>query len=378
VTWLAYVALAAYAFYVYALGPVLAFLHKELHLTFTLTSLHSTIWSIGAAGAGLTFHALARRLGRHRLLWLAAVTTAVGAFLFVAGHSVWVTLPAALVLGSGASFVGAICSVALADRHGRQRDRALVEGNLGASGVGVLVPALLGLLAGTAGGWRSALLLPVLTLAVLFAVLGRVSLPAPSAAAAETGRLPRHFWPPAVLVGLSVGIEYCIFFYGVPLLSLRSGLSTADAAAALSLFVAGELASRVAGAWLTRTPERAVSLIGLALAIALAGFLVLWLAQGILETSALFVTGLGVGMLYPLTLALALGAGGGRTDQAMARTQVLVGVAVGTAPLLLGVLSDHVGLLPALAVEPGLIVVAALLVLRVRTAGGEQVGMGVG
>ncbi len=373
-TWLAYLSLATYAFYIYALGPVVAFLHQELHLDYTLTSLHSTLWSVGSVLAGLTLQPLARRLGRQRLFWMAAATTGVGALLFIAGHAVLVTLLAALVLGTGSTLVGAVSSVVLADRHGRRSDRALVEANLGASAVGTFVPALLGLLALTAGGWRSALVLPLLTLAALFLVMGRVSMPAPPvAASASAGRLPRGFGAHVLLVALAVGIEFCVLFFAVPLLSTGSRLSTAGAAAALSLFVAGELAGRAAGSWLTRHPGRAIWLIGVALGVAMAGFLALWLVRvtGV-AVAALFVTGLGIGNLYPLSLALALGAGRGRTDLAMSRVQVGIGVAIGTAPLLLGVLSDHVGVIRALSVEPCLIAVAALVLLLLVRAGRRE------
>jgi len=373
-TWLAYISLSTYAFYISALGPVVAFLHQELHLTYTLTSLHSTLWSVGSVLAGLTLQPLARRLGRQRLFWLAAATTGVGALLFIVGHAVEVTLLAALVLGTGSTLVGAVSSVVLADRHGRRSDRALVEANLGASGVGTFVPALLGLLALSAGGWRSGLLLPLVALGVLFLVMGGVPMPAPPiAATGAAGRLPRGFWAHVLLVALAVGIEFCVLFFSVPLLSTGSRLSTAGAAAALSLFVAGELTGRAAGSWLTRRPGRATRLIGAALGIAMAGFLALWLVRvtGI-AVVALFVTGLGIANLYPLSLALALGAGRGRTDQAMSRVQVGIGVAIGTAPLLLGVLSDHVGVIRALSVEPVLIVVAGLVLLLVVRAGHRE------
>jgi predicted MFS family arabinose efflux permease len=369
-TWLAYVSVSSYGFYVYALGPVLAFLHQELHLSYTLTSVHSTLWAAGSVVAGLSLHRLARRLGRHRVFWLAVATTAVGAFLFIAGHSVVITLPAALILGTGCTLVGAVSSVVLADRHGRYRDRALVEGNLAASGVGVLVPALLGLLALTAAGWRTGLVLPVLALGTAFFVFRRVPMPSPSEDASLPGRLPRGFWGPCLLVALAVGMEYCVLFYAVPLLRIGARLSTADAAAALSLFVAGEFSGRLGGAWLTRRPGQTARLIGAALAVAMAGFLVLWLIRlTAVAVVGLFVTGVGIGNLYPLSLALALGAGRGRTDQAMSRVQVSVGVAIGTAPLLLGVLSDHVGVLRALTVEPALIVAAAVVLLVVVRGG---------
>ncbi len=366
-TWLAYISISGYAFYLYALGPVLAFLHKELHLSYTLTSVHSTVFSAGAVITGLTFDLTTRRWGRRPVFWISAAATAAGAVLFFAGHQVAVTLPAAFVLGVGCTYLGASCSVALADRHGVQRDRALVEANVGASGTGVAVPALLGLLAGTVLGWRSALLLPALTLGALYVVLGRVKFPAPALPlAAARHRLPRSFWGPCLLVALAVAIEFTVIFYGVPLLGISVGLSTASSAAVLSLFIAGELGGRLAGSWVTRRPGRAVPLIGVALGVALAGFLTLWLGRDLaIAAVAIFVTGLGVGNLYPLSLAMALGAGGGSTDRAMARTQVAVGLAIGTAPLLLGVLSDRVGVLRALAVEPCLIVIAALVLLVV-------------
>jgi len=369
-TWLAYISLASYAFYLYALGPVLAFLHQELHLSYAVTSLHSTIFAVGAVVTGLTFDRVTRGWGRHRVFWLSAAATVAGALLFFAGHQVAVTLPAAFVLGIGCTYLGAGCSVALADRHGPQRDRALLEGNVGASGTGVVVPALLGLLAGTTAGWRPALLLPALTLGALWVLLRDTALPAPPAPASAARRLPRDFWGPCGLVALAVGIEFTLIFYGVPLLHVSVGLSTGGASVVLSLFVAGELAGRLVGARVTRRPGQAERVIGFALAVAMAGFLALWLGRvTVLSALALFVTGLGVGNLYPLSLALALGAGGGRTDQAMARTQIAVGVAIGTAPLLLGVLSDRVGVVRALTVEPALIVTAALVLLVVVRAG---------
>ncbi len=370
-TWLAYISLSSYAFYLYALGPVLAFLHQELHLSYTVASLHSTIFSVGAVVTGMTFDRLTRRVGRHRVFWLSAAATVLGALLFFVGHLVIVTLLAAFVLGVGCTYLGAGCSVALADRHGRQRDRALLEANVGASGTGVVVPALLGVLTGTAAGWRTALLVPVLALAVLFVLLRHTAFPARSTPTSAARRLPRGFWGPCLLVALAVGIEFAVIFYGVALLHISVGLSTGAASIVLSLFVAGELAGRLVGARLTRRPGRAERVIGFALVVAMAGFLALWLGHvAVLSAIALFVTGLGVGNLYPLSLAMALGAGGGKTDQAMARTQVAVGVAIGTAPLLLGVLSDHVGVLRALTVEPALIVAAAV-VLWVVVRGGR-------
>jgi predicted MFS family arabinose efflux permease len=366
-TWLGYISLSAYAFCLYALGPVTSFLRQELHLSYTLTSWHSALWALAAVATGLSFDALTRRLGRWLVLWLAAATLVVGVLLFEVGHSVAVTLPAAAVLGLGGTFLGAASVTALSDRHGPASEQALVEANVGASITAVAVPALLGLLAATAAGWRAGLLLPALTVVALWALLRRVPLPAPAPAAAAPGRLSGAFWRLCVLVALAVAVEFCIVFYGVPLLTARAGLSTAAAAAMMSLFFAGELAGRFAGSRLARRPGRAQVVIGVGLVVAMAGFLVLWWAPiAPLAGAALFVAGLGVANLYPLSIAMALAAGEGMTDRAMARTQVALGLAILVAPLLLGVLSDRLGVLRALAVEPGLIVVAGFTLLAVR------------
>jgi MFS family permease len=75
---LAYAALAIYSFCLYALGPTLTFLRDELRLSYTLTSLHSSLWAAGTVVTGLVFARLVVLLGRRRLFWLGAGGTAGG------------------------------------------------------------------------------------------------------------------------------------------------------------------------------------------------------------------------------------------------------------------------------------------------------------
>ena len=80
-----------------------------------------------------------------------------------------------------------------------------------------------------------------------------------------------------------------------------------------------------------------------------------------LAITGLFVCGLGIANLYPLSVALALAAAPGREDAANARTQLLSGALVIVAPYLLGSLADQAGLRAAFGVEPVLIAACALL-----------------
>lgn len=373
VTVLTYGALGCYAYCLYALGPILALLRRDLHLSYTTTSLHSSLWACGTIVTGFTYDRLARRLGRRALLWAAAVVSAAGALMFVGGYAVAVTLAAAAVLGLAGTLLQTGTVAVLADAFAHRADAAFVGANVLASATAVAAPLVLGGLDGTPVGWRVGMVLPVAALAVLWFSYGADRLPQAAAPAGDHRRpLPRAYWVAAALVAVGVGIEFCIVFHGANLLRDHVGLSTRDAATAMSLFFVAELVGRVVGRGMTRTPGRAVPLTVGALAVTAFGFSALWLSRApAVALTGLTVAGLGVANLYPLTLALAVRAAPGRTDSAAARVQVPVGAAVLVAPLALGALADHVGVVRAYAVEPVLLVLAAGLLVaagRVRKA----------
>src|SRR5262249_38422816 len=156
-----------YAFWLYAFGPALALLQAELHFSYTLLGVYSALWAAGAALAGLTFGALARRLRRATVLWCSAAGATIGAGLFTT-HSVALTMLGPTLLGFAGTTVLTCPQGILSGRHGERRDRALTEANVGAAACAVLAPLLLGLLQGTPAGWRAAMGLPVLVLAGLY------------------------------------------------------------------------------------------------------------------------------------------------------------------------------------------------------------------
>jgi fucose permease len=151
-------------------------------------------------------------------------------------------------------------------------------------------------------------------------------------------------------------------YFGAELLTATTGIAVTAAAAAMTLFYAGILAGRVAGARLTRRPGRTGALLWASMAIALAGLLAVWLAgmpAGAL--AGLFAAGIGIANLFPLSLALTLAAAGEQTDAANGRAQLLGGLLVITAPFVLGVLADRLGLIAAFAVAPALVSACGLL-----------------
>jgi MFS family permease len=368
-TLLSYGALAAFAFWLYAFGPALALLRAELHFSYGLIGVYSAVWSTGAATAGLCFAVLARRLRRGTLLWCSATAATAGAVLFAVTRTVAPTLAGATLLGfSGTIMLGCVQAI-LSDRHGERRDRVLAEANVGAAACGVLAPLLLGLLQDTPVGWRAAMGLPVLILAALYLRYRHQQLPeAPAAATAELGgkgriRLSRSCWILAALVAVGVAVEFCVIYFGAELLT-ATGLRTAQATTAMSGFYLGILAGRVGGVWLIRRAGRTVPLLWASLAVTTAGFLLFWLAGSPVPAIAgLFLCGLGIANLYPLSVALVLAAAPGNGDSANGTSQLLAGVLATAFPYLLGSLADDLGLHTAFTIELVLIGACAVLLL---------------
>jgi fucose permease len=157
--------------------------------------------------------------------------------------------------------------------------------------------------------------------------------------------------------------EFCLVYFGTEVL-VDTGLSTAVAATALSSNYLGILVGRLVGAVLTRRPGRTTPLLFASLAITAAGFLLFWLtAEPVVAVVGLFVCGVGIANLYPLSLALTIDAADGHEDRANARTQLLGGIITAAAPYVLGVLADRHGLGTAFALEPLLIAACLLLLL---------------
>ena len=364
-TWLGYGAISSYAFWLYAFGPALALLRAELHFSYAVLGTYSAVWAAGAVLAGMMFPALARRLSRTALLWYPAGVAIVGAGLFAVSRGIALTMLGAALLGFGGCILLTCAQAVLSERHGEGRDRALTEANVGAAGCAVLAPLLLGLLQDTPVGWRAAMSLPALAFAGLYLRYRHQRL-RPAPAARPTGghaRLSLSCWLLAGLVAVGIAVEFCVVYFGAELLT-TDGLRTGAAAAALSAFYLGILGGRVGAAWLTRRAGRTVPLLYASLAVTIAGFLLFWLAGlPILAITGLFVCGLGVANLYPLSVALALGAAPGNEDTANGRIQLLGGAFGVVSPYLLGSLADSLGLHAAFTIEPVLIGVCALLLI---------------
>ena len=86
-TWLAYLSLAFYGYFLNVLGPITPFLKDELQLTYTISSLHFTAFAVGILLIGISGHMLIQRIGRLSSLWVGMIGLSLSALVLLAGRN---------------------------------------------------------------------------------------------------------------------------------------------------------------------------------------------------------------------------------------------------------------------------------------------------
>jgi fucose permease len=270
-----------------------------------------------------------------------------------------------------------IIQASLSDHHGNSRAIALTESNVGASVAAGLAPLLIGAVTRLGFGWRAAVLAGILALIALGLRYRQQPIPeAPITVVENEGRprqLPRLYWAYWLVMTLGVAIEWSLVFWGADFLNSVVGLSRTNAVTLMSVFFLSMVSGRFAGSRLTRRMP-AANLLLLALAVALLGFLLYWLAViPAANVIGLFVAGLGVANLFPLTLSVATSVAAEQANRASARMSMGGGLAVLIVPLVLGWTADRIGLKDAFAIVVGLFAVAgAVAVLANFIARSEE------
>ncbi|HEU4746819.1 MAG TPA: MFS transporter [Anaerolineales bacterium] len=369
-TWLVYLSLAFYAYFLNVLGPITPFLKDELQLSYTVSSFHFTAFAIGILFVGLGGHLIVQRIGRRQALWLGLFGMSLSALLLLMAKSPILTIGASFLMGLIGSLILIIVPAALSDQHEKFKAVALSEANVIASFFSTAAPLLVGWFAQSLGQWRFAL--GIMALIPIFMFLGlrndrapEIS-PVPKMSTQSSGSLPKLFWVYWTALFLGVAVEFCMVFWSADYLEQVLEMGKASAAQAVSLFLAGMILGRIAGSRLVqRFSTRSV--VSVSILMAGLGFLLFWRTETVfLGLSGLFLTGLGVANLYPLLLSLAIGAASGSTDQAGARATLASGTAILVLPLALGSFADAVGIRLAFGVVLVLLVSVFLISLFSR------------
>jgi len=364
-TWLAYLMMAFYGYLQAAPGPLMPFLRDELNLNYTVGGFHFSAFALGMILAGLSGDTLARRRGRPAVFWAGTVGMAVGALWFILAQQVAMTIAAFFLMGYLGTLLLVAIQAALSDSHGDQRAVALTEANVASSIGAMLVPLFVGLFQQTGLGWRFALLLPFMALLLIVWRFRGVQIPE-SDDSQEIGskihrRLPAEYWAYWLVIVLSVAIEWCLVFWGADFLVNVVGLPKTAAATAMSAFLLAIVVGRIAGSRLARALAPGTMLL-MALGLAMVGFGIFWLARlTIVNLAGLFIAGLGVANLFPITLSLCTAVAADQIDKASARISIGTGSAILLAPLALGWLADQMRIENAFTIV-GILIIFAIIV----------------
>ena len=379
VTWLIYVQLGLYAYFLYGFGPVVGFLKDEQGTSNALASLHTSALAVGAMAGGALFPWFARRFGRGNVMWGSLAGIALTVSLFVTLPALY---PETLLLTTAIGFEG-ICVVScvvvtLSQMHGAAGSSAISEANAFAVGAGLAAPLVIGLSVKAGFGWRAGVAV-VIGLVLLTAAAARLLRVSYSSEAAQTvgpsvkQPLPRAYWLAWTMMVMTGAVEIVLSLWTALVLRKRASFSPAAASAAVSAILLGMLVGRTLGARLALR-YRPILLYFVALAISLIGFGVFWaVVAPVPVVAGLFIVGLGNAMHYPLAIAMALAIAPGSADRAAGVASYGMGLSFGAGPLILGLLADRVGAHTALLLVPVFIGVAAVLAWRLRSAVAQPV-----
>ena len=176
-TWLSYLMLGYYSYFINGLGPLMPFLRAELQMSYTLSSLHFSAFAVGMLLAGLGGDRIARKFGRRRTFWNGAFGMAGGVILLLVGYHPVLTIGGTFLMGTIGSLLLVMIPAALSDRYGSQRAIALSESNVIGSLCGGLASVSIGFFVKISLGWRGALIAVILAVLFLRVIFQHVPFP---------------------------------------------------------------------------------------------------------------------------------------------------------------------------------------------------------
>ena len=340
-------------------------------------ALHGTALAIGAVTAGLTLPWVVRRFGRTAMMRGGLLGLAAGCTVLIVGPVIGVTLLGAFVVGTAGSVLISGNAPILSEHHpGAPGAAAITEANGFGAGIGALAPLMIGGLQAAGLGWRVGMAIVVVAVLGVLAYGWRVRMPPPPPPEPRTDdtlmaclpevahpRLPRRYWAAWLALVLFVAIEFSMTIWASDLMVERHGWGDGAAAMCVSAIVVGLFVGRVVGGRLALRLEAVQLLLG-SVVVATLGWLLFWRGPtGWLSVLGLFVVGLGLSVQFPVGIARAISASAGLSDKASGFASVGAGLAVGTAPWVLGALADSVGVDKAFLLVPALLLAAGVLIV---------------
>jgi MFS family permease len=357
-TWTAFGALFAFGYLNAVLGPALPYIRSAEGISYILGALHQVAFAIGGGLAGVLSARDALPFGRRTVIAAGLGGGALAALAVGYGAAAPITIAGALLMGLLATLALIRVWAALADAHGSRRAVAMSEGEVAVSLAGIATPLLIGALAGTAATWRLAFAIGAVTVALSIVGVLRADVPVQRTGARAR---PRHtrVQPTLVIVFAIVALEFALSFWLASYLNDDVGVARRTAVTLVSLLYAANLTGRLLVSRLARdiTPER---LLFGALGSVLIGLPCLLAATS--TTAAvpgIFLTGAGIGALFPLTSSLHIQASGHSSDSALGEILTVAAFGEIGGPLFAATIAQGSSLRAGLFVLPALTLLAA-------------------
>ena len=357
-------------------GVILPELRQDLGLGRAEVALYPSAFALGLVLVGLCGDGLLRALGTQAMR-CALVTQIGGALLLASGFGRIAGGVGALLFGLGLAIMVNFAPALLRDEHADLAPLAIAEATGMASASSVLAPLVIGMSLSAGAGWHIAFVAPSLVAGIPIVVRSMPGVRTREVPHERGTRAPSGFfflWLDIVLV---VSVEFSVLFWAADFLHAGRHLASGTATSMVALFVSGMAVGRIASSFVLRRVPRPGHVLAGSAAMATVGYALFWQVD---HTAAavigLFVTGLGVALLYPLTLGAALAAWPDNPNRAAARGALASGCAIGLAPLCLGMIADAVDLRVGMLLTP-LILVAFLIRCLVREVKAPALNRGV-
>jgi fucose permease len=299
-------------------------------------------------------------------LWGGMVLMVSGLGVMVFGSGPFSSLAGVFIMSLGGTLSLSAIQTCFAIEPRPVRRQFIMEANVVASIMTMLVPLVL--LAGSATilGWRIVLPVMVLSLTVIasFGVTatGRKLHVHHGGLQTNSGKLGWPYWRIWLVMFLGVSVEWAIGFWCMTYLLGLPGNSRETAAMGTMIMGLSSVLGRFAASRISnRISER--RLLYAVLILIAAGFPAYWLRAGVASAFAgLALCGFAGANLYPLGFSMAIGAAPANPARASSLAPVASGTAVGLAPLLLGRLADATDMSLALLYVPiGMLVMLGVL-----------------
>ena len=350
-----YASFAILGFSLNGLGAILQPLQADLGVSRARVAFYPTMFAVALLVMGMVGRHLLRRFGEMPVFLAGLLASSTGAAL-LAVNSPPVTLVGATVVGFGGATMVLIGPILLHTLHRDHAAQAISEQNAVASVVAVFPSwAVAGAIA-VGLGWKFGYSLPVaLGAGVLFvfSVLDR-NRPVPELEVDEESDASIHHpvfgrW---LAVLLAVSTEFTFVFWAASALTEWYDLASATGIALASAFLIGMAIGRTGGAPLVARHGNRVMVLSCS-GIALVGFVLFWArVHVVVAVVGLLIAGLGVALLYPLTISRLVAARPSTPELTSSYGALASGLALAGAPLVLAQVADLTGMVTAYLLAP--------------------------